>query len=41
MSTISFDYFPPKTAEGRAALLEKTTPALQALEPAFFSVTYG
>ncbi len=41
MSIISFEYFPPKTPEGRTALLEKTTPALQALNPAFFSVTYG
>ncbi|MBN7797290.1 methylenetetrahydrofolate reductase [NAD(P)H] [Parahaliea mediterranea] len=38
---ISFEYFPPKTAEGRAKLLEQTTPALQALGPDFFSVTYG
>jgi len=41
MSTISFEYFPPKTAEGQATLLEQTTPALQALGPSFFSVTYG
>ncbi|HEY7775083.1 MAG TPA: methylenetetrahydrofolate reductase [NAD(P)H] [Kineobactrum sp.] len=41
MSTISFEYFPPKTAEGKAALLDKTTPALLALKPGFFSVTYG
>jgi methylenetetrahydrofolate reductase (NADPH) len=38
---ISFEYFPPKTAEGRDKLLQETTPALQALKPAFFSVTYG
>ncbi len=38
---ISFEYFPPKTAEGRGRLLDETTPALNALEPAFFSVTYG
>jgi methylenetetrahydrofolate reductase (NADPH) len=38
---ISFEYFPPRTAEGKATLLEKTTPALNALDPAFFSVTYG
>jgi len=38
---VSFEYFPPKTAEGRARLLDETTPALGALEPAFFSVTYG
>ena len=38
---ISFEYFPPKTAEGQAKLLQETTPALNALNPAFFSVTYG
>ena len=38
---ISFEYFPPKTAEGRAKLLQETTPALNELNPAFFSVTYG
>jgi methylenetetrahydrofolate reductase (NADPH) len=38
---ISFEFFPPKTAEGRTKLLEVTTPALQALGPDFFSVTYG
>ncbi|MAC35838.1 MAG: methylenetetrahydrofolate reductase [NAD(P)H] [Haliea sp.] len=41
MTAISFEYFPPKTPEGRSKLLESTTPALQALDPAFFSVTYG
>ena len=38
---ISFEYFPPKTPAGRDKLLQETTPALQALKPAFFSVTYG
>ncbi len=38
---ISFEYFPPKTPAGRDKLLQETTPALQALSPAFFSVTYG
>ncbi|MFV0478180.1 MAG: methylenetetrahydrofolate reductase [NAD(P)H] [Parahaliea sp.] len=38
---ISFEYFPPKTAEGRDKLLANTTPALQELKPDFFSVTYG
>ena len=38
---ISFEYFPPRTEEGKAKLLQDTTPALNALEPAFFSVTYG
>ena len=39
--SISFEYFPPKTDAGRDKLLAETTPALQALNPAFFSVTYG
>ncbi len=38
---ISFEFFPPKTAEGKKKLLEETVPALNALDPAFFSVTYG
>ncbi|MEH6589437.1 MAG: methylenetetrahydrofolate reductase [NAD(P)H] [Halioglobus sp.] len=38
---ISFEYFPPKTDAGREKLLAQTTPALSALNPAFFSVTYG
>jgi methylenetetrahydrofolate reductase (NADPH) len=38
---ISFEYFPPKTPAGREKLLNETTPALQAVGPAFFSVTYG
>ena len=38
---ISFEYFPPKTPAGREKLLGETTPALQALAPAFFSCTYG
>ncbi len=38
---ISFEYFPPKTEAGKEKLLSETTPALQALNPDFFSVTYG
>ena len=38
---ISFEYFPPKTDAGREKLLAETTPALNALSPEFFSVTYG
>jgi methylenetetrahydrofolate reductase (NADPH) len=38
---ISFEYFPPKTDVGKEKLLHETTPALNALEPEFFSVTYG
>jgi methylenetetrahydrofolate reductase (NADPH) len=38
---ISFEYFPPRTEEGKRKLLQETTPALNALNPAFFSVTYG
>jgi len=38
---ISFEYFPPKTDEGKKKLIDETTPALNALNPEFFSVTYG
>ncbi len=38
---ISFEFFPTKTAEGERTLLEKTMPALAALNPDFCSVTYG
>ncbi|MEE4660613.1 MAG: methylenetetrahydrofolate reductase [NAD(P)H] [Halieaceae bacterium] len=40
-ANISFEFFPPKTDEGRSKLLETTQPALQALNPGFFSCTYG
>jgi methylenetetrahydrofolate reductase (NADPH) len=38
---ISFEFFPPKTAEGERALLDRTIPALLELKPDFCSVTYG
>jgi len=38
---ISFEYFPPKTEQGKDKLINETTPALNALNPEFFSVTYG
>ena len=38
---ISFEFFPPKTDAGREKLLAQTAPALAALGPGFFSVTYG
>ncbi|GAB3283069.1 methylenetetrahydrofolate reductase [NAD(P)H] [Parahaliea aestuarii] len=38
---ISFEFFPPKTPEGKQKLLQETVPALNALGPEFFSVTYG
>ncbi len=38
---ISCEFFPPKTEEGRTKLLTEVTPALNALGPEFFSVTYG
>lgn len=38
---VSFEFFPPKTAEGDRALLEKTIPALKQTRPDFCSVTYG
>ena len=39
--TISFEFFPPKNEESEAALFRDTVPGLQALNPAFISVTYG
>src|SRR5512141_1597120 len=36
----SFEFFPPKTAEGMAKL-RATTQQLAQLHPTFFSVTYG
>ncbi|GBD27989.1 5,10-methylenetetrahydrofolate reductase [bacterium HR30] len=36
----SFEFFPPKTAQGEEALF-RTIEALRPLEPAFVSVTYG
>ena len=38
---ISFEYFPPKTDAGRDKLLGETTAALQAVNPGYYSVTYG
>ncbi len=38
---ISFEFFPPKTDAGVDKLLNEVTPALNALGPEFFSVTYG
>ena len=38
---ISFEFFPTRTPEGERTLLEKTIPALGALNPDFCSVTYG
>jgi methylenetetrahydrofolate reductase (NADPH) len=38
---ISCEFFPPKTEAGKAKLLDEVTPALNALGPEFFSVTYG
>ncbi len=37
---VSFEFFPPKTDEGRERLLE-TVSSLRALHPSFVSVTYG
>ncbi|HAG77022.1 MAG TPA: methylenetetrahydrofolate reductase [NAD(P)H], partial [Thauera sp.] len=37
---LSIEFFPPQTAEG-AHKLRATCAQLAALEPAFFSVTYG
>jgi methylenetetrahydrofolate reductase (NADPH) len=38
---ISCEFFPPKTEAGIQKLLTEVTPALHALGPEFFSVTYG
>ena len=38
---ISFEFFPPKTADGEKNLFEKTLPALLEIKPDFCSVTYG
>lgn len=38
---ISCEFFPPKTEAGTNKLLTEVTPALNALGPEFFSVTYG
>ena len=38
---ISCEFFPPKTEAGTSKLLNEVTPALTALSPEFFSVTYG
>jgi methylenetetrahydrofolate reductase (NADPH) len=40
-AVISFEYFPPKTEAGFEKLLDVTTPALEAVGPEFYSVTYG
>ena len=39
--TISFEYFPPKSAEAEATLVNETTPGLLKLKPAYISITYG
>lgn len=38
---ISFEFFPPKTAEGERSLFEKVIPALMEIRPDYCSVTYG
>jgi methylenetetrahydrofolate reductase (NADPH) len=39
--TMSFEFFPPKTAEAEETLFARTLPRLRALGPDFISVTYG
>ncbi len=39
--TVSFEFFPPKSAEAEAALFRDTVPGLKALGASFISVTYG
>src|SRR5437868_6514313 len=38
---ISFEFFPPKTAEDEQAFFDKVLPALSQLKPDYCSVTYG
>ena len=38
---VSVELFPPRTPEGHAKLFERTLPAMQAIRPHFYSVTYG
>ena len=38
---VSIEFFPPKTPKGDETLFERTLPALQAVAPDFYSVTYG
>lgn len=38
---VSIELFPPRTPEGETALFERTLPAMQAVRPHFYSVTYG
>lgn len=38
---ISFELFPPKTAEAEARLFEQTIPEMLELEPGFLTCTYG
>lgn len=40
-TALSCEFFPAKTPTGEMALLEKIAPRLKAVNPAFFSVTYG
>ena len=40
LPTISFEFFPPKTEEGFAALY-RTIDDLHPLKPSYVSVTYG
>ena len=38
---VSVEFFPPKTPQGETTLFERTLPALAAVAPDFYSVTYG
>jgi methylenetetrahydrofolate reductase (NADPH) len=40
-TTVSFEFFPPKSAEAEAVLFRETLPELKKLGPSFTSVTYG
>ncbi|HPY29318.1 MAG TPA: methylenetetrahydrofolate reductase [NAD(P)H] [Verrucomicrobiota bacterium] len=38
---VSFEFFPPKTADGERGFFDRTLPQLAALKPDYCSVTYG
>lgn len=39
--TLSFELYPPKSADDEKTLFEKTVPELASLQPSFFTITYG
>lgn len=41
MARLSFEFFPPREADGVQKLMQNVVPKLQATRPEFYSVTYG